>query len=294
MPEFDTWLTRLHIKPELAATIATALFIAALTIFVSGLISGVVKRASHRFIHHEAARTLPEFFAQVVRWLILMVGLVAVLNKLGVPTTSLLAVLGAASLAIGLALQGTLGNVAASLVILFTKPFRIGDAVTLGDLGGRVHRLGLFTTEIDDGDNRRVYIPNSKVFANEIINQSTNGAVRIEVLVDVAYETDLDKAISVIQDVLEAQPDLMRRNDPWVGAHQFKDSGITLKMMMWVPPSKGQSARSALMIAVKRALDANGIEIPYPHQVAINREAAGEPVRQNTPPPIASDGPPSP
>lgn len=290
MAQFDRWLTQFNIHPDLAAKIATALFIAALTIFVSGLISGVVKRASRRFIHHEAARTLPEFFSQVVRWLILMVGFVAVLNKMGVPTTSLLAVLGAASLAIGLALQGSLSNVAASLVILFTKPFQIGDAVTLGELGGRVHRLGLFTTEIDDGDNRRVYIPNSKVFANEIINQSTNGAVRIEVIVDVAYESDLEKALSVIQAVLEAQPDLMRRHEPWVGLHQFKDSGIALRMMMWVPPSKGQNARSELMLAVKKALDAHGIEIPYPHQVAIGRDVADPKVTAE----ITGSTPPSP
>lgn len=273
MNALHTWWNQINTHPDLTAKILAALIIGLLTLFVSGLISGIVKRASRRFIHHEAARTLPEFLSQVVRWLILLVGLVAVLNKLGVQTTSLVAVLGAASLAIGLALQGTLGNVAASLVILFTKPFQIGDAVTLGDLGGKVHRLGLFTTEIDDGDNRRVYVPNSKVFANEIINQSTNGAVRIEVQVDVAYETDLEKALAVLKEVLEAQPDLMRRNEPWVGLHQFKDSGITLRMMMWVPPSKGQNARSALMLAVKKALDANGIEIPYPHQVAISREA---------------------
>jgi small conductance mechanosensitive channel len=163
--------------PDMMANIGWAAAIFAITLILSGMASDAVKRTSRRLVHRDNDRTLLEFLSQVIRWLILAVGLVAVLNRLGVQTASLLTVLGAASLAIGLALQGTLGNVAAGLMILFNKPYRIGDTVHIGEVKGTVHRLGLFATEVNDSDNNRVFIPNTKAFSNEIYNITTNSAV---------------------------------------------------------------------------------------------------------------------
>lgn len=257
--------------PDMMANIGWAAAILAITLMLSGMASDAVKRASRRLVHKDGDRTLLEFFSQVVRWIVLAVGLVAVLNRLGVQTASLLTVLGAASLAIGLALQGTLGNVAAGLMILFNKPYRIGDTVYIGEVKGTVHRLGLFATEINNADNIRVFVPNTKVFSNEIYNVTTNSALKIEVLVDIAYDTDLNQALDILRDVAQKQPERLSTHDPVIGFTQFAASGITARIFLWVMPAHGISARTSLMIDIKKAFDAAGIEIPFPHQVEISK-----------------------
>jgi len=269
--EAGTVWTRLNEHPDMMANMGWAAAIFAITLMLSGMASDAIKRASRRLVHRDGDRTLLEFFSQVVRWLILSVGLVAVLNRLGVQTASLLTVLGAASLAIGLALQGTLGNVAAGLMILLNKPYRIGDTVYIGDVKGTVHRLGLFATEINNADNIRVYIPNTKAFSNEIYNITTNSALKIEVLVDVAYNTDLNRALDILRDVAMKQPERLSTHDPVVGLTVFGPSAITARIFLWVMPAHGNSARTSLMIDIKKAFDAAGIEIPYPHQVSVNK-----------------------
>ncbi|HVZ30089.1 MAG TPA: mechanosensitive ion channel family protein [Asticcacaulis sp.] len=258
--------------PDLLTSIALALAILIVTLIVSRLAANAVKRVARRFSQTDADRTLPEFLSQVVRWMILTLGLVAVLNRLGIETASFITVLGAASLSIGLALQNTLGNVASGLMILFTKPYRIGDTVKVGEVQGRVHRLGLFDTEIDNLDNVRVMIPNTKIFSNEIYNISTNGALRIEVKVDVGYDTDLEAAMALLSRVAEAQPDHLDGHEVKVCVQDFAASGITLSVWIWVLPINRWSARTQLMIAVKKALDGAGIDIPYPHQVALEKK----------------------
>jgi small conductance mechanosensitive channel len=258
--------------PDLLTSIALALAILIITLIVSRLAASAVKRVAGRFSQTDADRTLPEFLSQVVRWMILTLGLVAVLNRLGIETASFITVLGAASLSIGLALQNTLGNVASGLMILFTKPYRIGDTVRVGEVQGRVHRLGLFDTEIDNLDNIRVMIPNTKIFSNEIYNISTNGALRIEVKVDVGYDTDLDAAVALLSRVAAAQPDHLNSHEIKVCVQDFAASGITLSVWIWVLPTHRWTARTQLMIAVKKALDGAGIDIPYPHQVALEKK----------------------
>ncbi len=257
--------------PDLLANVATALIILLATVIISRLVADAVRKVARRMAQTDADRTLPEFLSQVVRWMLLTVGFVAVMNRLGVETASFVTVLGAASLSIGLALQGTLGNVASGLMILFTKPYRIGDSVRIGDTSGRVHRLGLFNTEIDNVENIRVYVPNTKIFSNEIANISTNGALKLELKVDIGYEADLDATLSLLTDVARAQPDHIQSHEVWVGLHEFAASGITVRMWIWVVPAHALNARSRWMIDVKRALDGAGVDIPYPHQVAIEK-----------------------
>jgi len=262
---------RLNERPEMMANIGWALLIFAITWLLSGMASDAVKKTSRRLVHKDGDRTLLEFLSQVVRWLILAIGMVVVLNRLGVQTASLLTVLGAASLAIGLALQGTLGNVAAGLMILFNKPYRIGDTVHVGDIKGTVHRLGLFATEINTADNIRVYVPNTKVFSNEIYNITTNAAVKIDVLVDLDRGTDLEQALDILRHVAQTQPERLSLHDPVIGLTEFSTSGVTAKVSLWVMPAHGVSARTSLIVDIKAAFDAAGIVIPYAHQISMNK-----------------------
>lgn len=265
------WWERFSSHPDFLGHILSALVVLIITLFVSRWISDATKRMARRFTPNEADRTLPEFLSQVVRWMLLTVGFVVVLNRLGVETTSFITVLGAASLSIGLALQGTLGNVAAGLMILFTKPYRIGDSVIIGDVKGRVHRLGVFTTEIDNYDNIRVYVPNAKAFAGDVQNLTTNGALKLELKMVVGFETDLGQARAIVTEIVERQPLRLTAHDIWVGYQAFGDSGVDMRAQMWVMPANVQNARSALIVDIKQAFDAAGIEIPYPHQVAVTK-----------------------
>ncbi len=266
----DAW-QRFTTQPGFMMQIMTALLILIVTLFISRWVSDAAKRLARRFVQNDADRTLPEFLSQVVRWMILTLGFVAMMNRLGVATASFITVLGAASLSIGLALQGTLGNVASGLMLLFTKPYRIGDIVHIGEISGKVHRLGVFSTEIDNAENVRVYVPNTKVFSNEICNITANGALRIEVRVDVGYETDLTRALELLLEVARRQPDRLDTHEPSASLVEFAASGITARIWVWVLPSAGLAARTRLIVDIKRALDAAGIDIPYPHQVEISK-----------------------
>ncbi|MDI7774924.1 mechanosensitive ion channel family protein [Asticcacaulis sp. EMRT-3] len=260
-------------KPDFFANLGWAAVILLVTFIISGMLSDAVKRTARRLVQKDGDRTLLEFFSQVVRWLVLIVGLVACLKKLGVETASLITILGAASLAIGLALQSTLSNVASGLMILFNKPYRIGDMVRIGDVQGVVHRLGIFSTEIDDLDSVRVFIPNTKVFSGDIINITNNGSLKVSVEVDVGYDTDLPLALSLLKEVAARQPDRISHREPVVGFTTFADSGITALVLIWVMPSNLMAARTALIIDIKAELDRHGIEIPFPHQVAVHKKA---------------------
>lgn len=260
--------------PDLWANLATAAIVLLATIIISRLVADAVRKVARRMAQTDADRTLPEFLSQVVRWMLLTIGFVAAMNRLGVETASFVTVLGAASLSIGLALQGTLGNVASGLMILFTKPYRIGDSVRIGDTNGRVHRLGLFNTEIDNVENIRVFVPNTKIFSNEICNISTNGALKLELKVDIGYDSDLEATLKLLTDVARGQPDHIATHEVWAGFHEFAASGITVRMWIWVLPANALNARSRWMIDVKRALDGAGVDIPYPHQVAVEKVAS--------------------
>jgi len=265
------WWNTADGRAEFLAHLLTALIIAAVTLFIADLVYRGVKTMTRRVVQNDADRTFPEFMAQVVRWMILTIGLVAVLNRLGVATGSVLTVLGAASLAIGLALQGTLGNVASGLIILLARPYRNGDSVRIGEVQGRVRRLGLFSTEVDTVDGTRAYVPNAKAFSGEIYNVTDNGVVKVELLFDVGRQTELPVLLERLRGVVHSQPDQVTGHDPIVALADFSASGITARVAIWVMPAHALAARTQLVIAIKTALGGAGIDMPYPHQVSISK-----------------------
>jgi small conductance mechanosensitive channel len=256
-------------KPDFFANIGWAAVILLITLVISNMASNAVKRAARRLVHKDGDRTLLEFFSQIVRWLLLIFGLVMCLNRLGVQTASLLTVLGAASLAIGLALQGTLSNVAAGLMILLNKPYRIGDVVRVGEVQGVVHRLGVFSTEINNTDGVRVFVPNTKVFSNEIINITNNASMKVELVIGVDYSSDLPFVLKLLKEIADRQPGRLATPEPVVGYTDFGDSSINAKVLMWVLPTQAMGAKSALIMDIKAAFDQHGIDIPFPHQVTV-------------------------
>lgn len=261
-------LTRLtDMAGDFAVNLVVAVLILALTWVVASQASRAVNRGLSRL--PKADRTLILFLSQLTRWVILIVGLIAILRRLGVETTSIIAVLGAASLAIGLALQGALGNVASGVMLLLLRPYRVGDYVGVGDKAGTVQKLDLFTTELTSPDGLQVVMPNGKVFGDVIVNYGANPTRRVEIAVDVHYDADLDRALKVLHDAVDAHDKVLVDPAPWAGAVAFKDSGVGVLVHAWVASPDFWTVKAELHSAVKRALDQAGIVIPYPHQVQV-------------------------
>jgi small conductance mechanosensitive channel len=253
--------------------LAVALLILGATFWLSRRLGKVAERALSKLPNHQhpADRTLAIFVSTLVKYLVIAIGLVAVLQQLGVQATSVLAVLGAASLAIGLALQGTLGNVAAGVMILLLRPYRTGDRVELNGRHGRVLGMDLFNTRVLDQDGLTLFLPNGKVFGDMIVNVSHAGRRRIELTFGVDYEDDLDVALATLIELAEAEPRVMADPAPWAKVTATADSAVQVTLRCWVDPEDWMDTRFDLIKQVKETFEARGLNFPYPHQVAIER-----------------------
>lgn len=248
-----------------------AIFILVVGWIVSGWASSGTRRALGRVSWMDD--TVRPVFASVVRYLVLIITLIAVLNQFGVQTASVIAVLGAAGLAVGLALQGTLSNVAAGVMLLFLRPFQVGDYVTAGGTAGTVKEIGLFATELATPDNVYISVPNSGIIGGVINNFSRHATRRLDITVGVAYGADLNQAFDVLRKTLDADGRALADPVPEVMVTELGDSAITLNIRFWVDAGDYWGCKFAMNKAVKEALDAAGIEIPFPQQVVYMHQA---------------------
>ena len=210
--------------------------------------------------------TLSSFLGVFSKYAILAVSLVAVLGQFGIETASLLAVLGAAGLAIGLALQGTLSNVAAGAMLLILRPFKVGDYIEFGSAGGTVTALGLFGTELNTVDNKYVFAPNSSVWGGEIINYTKNKQRRQDITVGISYDSDINKAFKTIESVLKKEKRLIETEgkEPLIAVENMGESSVDIKVRIWSKTDDYFAVQWDLMKAIKEALDNDGISIPFP------------------------------
>lgn len=252
--------------------IVVALLILAVTLWASKRLAALAHKAVDRLPHHHAAdETLADFVSALVRYLVIAIGFIAVLQQIGVQATSVLAVLGAASLAVGLALQGTLGNVAAGVMIVLLRPYRVGDNVELNGRQGKVVDLDLFNTKVVDFDGLTLYLPNGKVFGEMIVNMSQSGHRRIELGFGVDYEDDLDTALELLLQCAKADRRVLAEPPPWARVTSLGDSAVNITLRCWANPADYTDTRFDLTKSIKEAIEANGLSFPYPHQVAIER-----------------------
>lgn len=249
---------------ELIVTYGTSV-VGAIVILIAGwVVGGWVKK---RIVNiKKLDKTLSSFLGGFAKYTILAVALVAVLGQFGVETASLLAVLGAAGLAIGLALQGTLSNIAAGTMLLILRPFNIGDYIEFGSTGGTVSSLGLFGTELNTIDNKYVFAPNSAIWGNEITNFTRNKERRQDLTIGVSYDSDIDKAFKVISDVVAKEERLLTGpgQEPVIVVGALAGSSIDIKVRIWSKTDDFFGVQWDLTKAIKEALDSNGIGIPFP------------------------------
>ena len=250
---------------DFAINLSIALIILVVTVFVSKWAAGVTRRALSRVRGFRHDPTVLSFAVQVVRVVVLIVGFIAVLQRLGVQTTSIIAVLGAASLAVGLALQGILSNVAAGVLLLVLRPYRVGDVIDIGGVAGSVQRLDPFTTQMSNANNHTIVVPNSKVLGDTILNLSGQKTRRVEINFTVGYGEDLNAARRVLAAVAELHEKVLPDPAPWTGVTGLLDSAVQITLHAWVESGDWWQTQADLMQGGKEALDAADIEIPFPH-----------------------------
>jgi len=211
-------------------------------------------------------QTLKPFISRLVWWTIIILVLVAVLNRFGVQTTSIIALLGAAGLAIGLALQGTLANVAAGVMLLILRPFNVGDYVDAGGDVGTVVEIGLFNSEFKTNDGLCRIIPNSKIWTNTITNYSRNPTRRLDIPVGISYGDDIGGAQKVLMDLLKRDRRVIGDPAPEVMVRELGDSAVILNMRCWTKGADYWETVFDLNKAAKVGLEAAGYSIPFPQR----------------------------
>lgn len=250
---------------EWFTTIALNVVFAIAILIVGWLLAGWVARQ----IEEQAARRpnlddmLFSFLATMARYAVLVITGVIVLDRFGVETTAIIAVLGAAGLAVGLALQGTLSNVAAGVMILFLRPFRTGDYIEAAGKSGTVKAVSLFTTELTTPDNRCVIAPNNAIWSGGVVNYSRHPTRRLEIVVGVAYEADLAKADAALHAAIADEPRVLAEPAPVIKVTALNASSVDFTIRAWVARADLWATQADLTRAVKEALDEAGVEIPF-------------------------------
>ncbi len=214
--------------------------------------------------YEELDDTLFIFLASLARYAILAVAFIFVLARFGIQTTSLIALMGAAGLAIGLALQGTLSNLAAGVMLLGFRPFKMGDYVDVGGHSGTVKLIGLFTTELASSDNVQITIPNGDIWSSSIVNYSFYDTRRSDLIIGVSYDADLKKAEAVLLKIIAADDRAMSDPAPFVKVTNLGDSSVDFSMKVWATKDDYWDMRHAMIREIKVQFDKAGIDIPYP------------------------------
>lgn len=187
-------------------------------------------------------------------------------EQLGINTTSLLALLGAAGLAVGLALKDSLSNFAAGVMLILFKPFKIGDFVEAGGISGIVEKIEVFNTIFRSGDNKEIIVPNAQIYGNTITNYSAKPTRRIDMIIGISYDDDMRKARDLIIETINADERVLKDPEPVVAVHELADSSVNFVVRPWVATGDYWPTRWALTQAIKENFDANNITIPYPQR----------------------------
>ena len=241
--------------------------IGAILIFIIGkMIAGWVQRGIKQWLQRSGKldETLIGFFSSFARYAVLIVTLLAVLSQFGVETTSLIAVFGAAGLAIGLALQGTLSNVAAGVMLLIFRPFQVGQFVETAGISGTVKSLSLFITELATPDNVQILVPNSQVWGAIVKNFSHHETRRVDLVMSIDYTDDIDKAIGVVKNLATADSRVLSDPEPMVVVGNLGESSVDLTIRVWCQAGDYWPLKFDLTKRLKQQFDAEHLTIPFP------------------------------
>jgi len=242
--------------------------VSALAIFFIGrlIARGILKFSDKVMNKAKLDVMLVSFLGNILYGLLMTVIVMASLEQLGVRTTSALAILGAAGLAVGLALQSSLSNFAAGVMLIIFRPFKIGDFIDAGGVNGIVESISIFSTVMRTGDNREVIVPNGQIYGGTIINFSARETRRIDMIFSIGYGDDMRLARSIIEDVIKTDERILTEPEPTIMVAELGASSVDFAVRPWVKSSEYWIVRSYLLEEIKTRFDAAGVSIPFPQQ----------------------------
>ncbi len=256
-----------YIVPELVTSYGLRV-IASLAILVVGYIAArLVRNVVGRLMRRgRVDETLISFTSSLVYVTILAFIIIAALGQLGIQTASFIAVVGAAGLAVGLALQGSLANFAAGVLMVIFKPFKAGDYIEGAGTAGTVEEIGIFTTGLKTPDNKKIIIPNAKIMADNITNYSAKDERRVDIVASVSYNDDIDKVKQVLSDIVSGDERVLAEPAPTIAVLSLGDSSVDFAVRPWVRTGDYWGVFFDMQETIKKSFDAEGITIPFPQQ----------------------------
>ncbi|WP_221075331.1 small-conductance mechanosensitive channel MscS [Agarivorans aestuarii] len=246
---------------QYAINIAAAIAI----LFVGMIVARIMASSVEKLMNaRKLDTTISHFVGSMVKYIIIAFVIIAALSRIGIQTASFVAIIGAAGLAVGLALQGSLSNFAAGVLIIGFRPFKAGDFVEIAGTAGSVASVQIFTTVLKTPDNKQIVVPNGAVLGGNIVNYSTHPTRRVDLVVGVSYNADLAKTKAILREVCEADSRVLKDPDITIGVSELADSSVNLVVRPWVNSADYWGAYFDLNENIKVALDNAGIEIPFP------------------------------
>lgn len=261
--ELEELFTEFQLPQNLLGTILVSIVIVLAGVWISRRVASWTERSLNRA---EVEPTMSRFLGQALYFFFLTIVLVVVLAYWGIPTGTIIAVLGAATLAVGLALQDSMANLASGVLVVVLKPFVVGDSVELDGKRGVVQEVRLFNTMLRDRDNRDIYVPNSKVMDGIIVNFSSSGCLRLDLEYGIAYEADIDRAMAIFEDILASDPRVLEDPPPVVAVKRLGESSVDFAVRPHVKVEDEVGTAFDITEAVKRRLDEAGVTIPFPQR----------------------------
>lgn len=252
---------------EVIATYGLSVVGAIVVLIIGRIVAGIIRSSARKGLTRaKVDAALIGFISNMVYYLVIAFVVVAVLSLFGIQTTSLIAVMGAAGLAVGLALQGTLSNFAAGVMLLIFRPFKIGDFVDAGGTAGSVMEIGVFSTTLHTPDNVRITVPNSGVYGQTIKNYTANDTRRNDMVIGISYDDDIGKAMETITRVVTSDSRVLKDPAPVIAVSELGDSSVNLVVRPWCKKEDYWGLRFDLTRLLKEQLEAAGCSIPFPQQ----------------------------
>ena len=243
------------------------LLIALAIFFIGRMVIGWIVRAMRKAMEKaDVDKTLVTFACNLVRIALLIVVIIAAIAQVGIQTTSFIAVFGAAGLAVGLALQGSLSNFAAGVLIVLFRPYKVGDWVEAAGVSGSVVHVQILTTVLKTGDNKQVIVPNSQIMGSIITNYSANDTRRVDMVIGVSYSDDLDKVRATLLDIISQDDRILDDPPVTIAVSELADSSVNFVVRPWVNTADYWAVKFDLTEAIKKRFDQEGISFPFPQQ----------------------------
>ncbi|MGR2769942.1 mechanosensitive ion channel domain-containing protein [Photobacterium ganghwense] len=254
---------------------------AIIILFLGNMVTKVISNNVAKILQkNKIDDAVSAFICSIIRYALFSMVLVAVLSRVGIQTASIIAVISAAGLAVGLALKGSLSNFASGVLIVVFRPFKSGDFIEAGGVAGSVQSIQLFQTVLKTSDNKMVVVPNTSIMRGPITNVSKYDTRRINFVFRVSYKADLQKVKQILKETVESDPRVLKDPEVVIGVTELANSSVNLVVRPWVQRSDYWPVTWDLNMAVKEALEANGIEIPYP-QMDVHLNTEPQPLTKN-------------